>query len=46
MKELLGVWVIEDKVSYKMFGVICFENIDLFKKIVEIGYFLKESFWG
>lgn len=46
MKEPLGVWAIEDKVSHKMFGVIRFENIDLSKKTAEIGYFLKESSWG
>ncbi|EAO78607.1 acetyltransferase, GNAT family [Streptococcus agalactiae H36B] len=39
MKEPLGVWAIEDKVSHKMFGVIRFETLIYLKRQLKLAIF-------
>lgn len=46
MKNPLGIWVIEDKISRRMIGIIRFEKIDESKKTAEIGYFLNIDYWN
>lgn len=46
MKEPLGTWALEDKVSHQMIGAIRFEKLNLTKQRAEIGYFLRQDFWG
>ncbi|MTB64798.1 GNAT family N-acetyltransferase [Streptococcus sp. zg-86] len=46
LKSPLGIWAIEEKETGQMIGCIRFENIEEKKKEAEIGYFLRQSFWG
>ncbi|KXT84025.1 Ribosomal-protein-S5p-alanine acetyltransferase [Streptococcus sp. DD11] len=46
MKNPLGIWAICDKESQEMIGSVKFEKIDEIKKEAELGYFLRQDYWG
>ncbi|MDO4667357.1 MAG: GNAT family N-acetyltransferase [Streptococcus sp.] len=46
MKNPLGIWAICDKKNNEMIGSIKFEKIDEIKREAELGYFLREDYWG
>ena len=46
MKEPLGTWALEDKSSREMIGAIRLEKLNLTKNSAEIGYFVRQDFWG
>lgn len=46
LKNPLGVWALEDKVTGQMIGAIKFDKLDFSKKWAELGYFVKKEFQG
>ena len=46
MKNPLGIWAICDKDSQEMIGSVKFEKLDEIKKKAELGYFLRQDYWG
>ncbi len=46
MKEPLGTWALENKSSREMIGAIRLEKLNLTKNSAEIGYFVRQDFWG
>lgn len=46
MKNPLGVWAMEEKLSGRLVGAIKFDDLDFSGKSAELGYFVKSSFQG
>ena len=46
MKNPLGIWAICHKETQEMIGSVKFEKMDEIKKEAELGYFLRQDYWG
>ncbi|MGT2935335.1 GNAT family N-acetyltransferase [Streptococcus castoreus] len=46
IKNSLGIWAIQDKMTGQMIGAIKLEKYNPKKASTEIGYFLNKAYWG